>query len=301
MNSRERVLAALNHQQPDRPPLDFSGHRSSGIAAIAYHRLRDTWACPPGRCASTTCIQQLAIVDDDVLDLFGVDTIELGRGFALRRRRLGRLGPAGRHPVPDAGLERARARQPGPLGPALRQRARDGADAGWRALLRADVLALAGQAPDVAPDIAGAFEREHVDGDRQPRPARWPAADGGRSLAEGATALARGHRPRHHRPVRRQPARDRPVPLPQRQLLRPAGRRAGARPAPSWTRRSSTTWPTWRSTSPPSGRTSTSSPSATTWACRPARRSRRACTASSSSRATHACGSAPRSWRPRSR
>jgi uroporphyrinogen decarboxylase len=28
-------------------------------------------------------IQQLAIVDDDVLDLFGVDTIELGRGFAL--------------------------------------------------------------------------------------------------------------------------------------------------------------------------------------------------------------------------
>ena len=27
--------------------------------------------------------QQLAVLDDDVLDRFGVDTIELGRGFAL--------------------------------------------------------------------------------------------------------------------------------------------------------------------------------------------------------------------------
>ena len=26
-------------------------------------------------------VQQLAIVDDDVLDRFGIDTIELGRGF----------------------------------------------------------------------------------------------------------------------------------------------------------------------------------------------------------------------------
>ena len=41
MNSRERVLAALNHQEPDRVPICFSGHRSSGIAAIAYARLRD--------------------------------------------------------------------------------------------------------------------------------------------------------------------------------------------------------------------------------------------------------------------
>jgi uroporphyrinogen decarboxylase len=29
-------------------------------------------------------VQQLAIIDDDVLDYFGIDTIELGRGFALR-------------------------------------------------------------------------------------------------------------------------------------------------------------------------------------------------------------------------
>ena len=40
MTSRERVLAALNHRQPDRVPIDFSGHRSSGIAAIAYAKLK---------------------------------------------------------------------------------------------------------------------------------------------------------------------------------------------------------------------------------------------------------------------
>ena len=40
MNSRERVLTALNHKQPDRAAIDFSGHRSSGISAIAYSKLR---------------------------------------------------------------------------------------------------------------------------------------------------------------------------------------------------------------------------------------------------------------------
>jgi hypothetical protein len=33
MNSRERVDAALGHRQPDRPSIDFGGHRSSAITA----------------------------------------------------------------------------------------------------------------------------------------------------------------------------------------------------------------------------------------------------------------------------
>ena len=36
MTPRERVRATLSHREPDRPPIDFGGHRSSGIAAIAY-------------------------------------------------------------------------------------------------------------------------------------------------------------------------------------------------------------------------------------------------------------------------
>ncbi len=83
MNSRERVLAALAHREPDQVPVDLSGHRSSGIAAIAYPKLRRYLGLEPRPIRVYDVIQQLAIVDEDVLERFGVDTIELGRGFAL--------------------------------------------------------------------------------------------------------------------------------------------------------------------------------------------------------------------------
>ena len=82
MNSRERVLATMNHQEPDRVPVDLSGYRSSGIAAIAYKKLREYLGLEPKTLYVYDVPQQLAIVDDDVLERFGVDTIELGRGFA---------------------------------------------------------------------------------------------------------------------------------------------------------------------------------------------------------------------------
>jgi len=47
MNSRDRVLAAFNHEETARVPIDFSGHRSSGIAAIAYAKLRKYLALEP--------------------------------------------------------------------------------------------------------------------------------------------------------------------------------------------------------------------------------------------------------------
>jgi len=83
MTSRERVLAALNHREPDRVPIDLSGHRSSGIAAMAYAKLRNHLGLPRKPIRVYDVVQQLAIVDEDVLRLFQVDTIELGRGFAL--------------------------------------------------------------------------------------------------------------------------------------------------------------------------------------------------------------------------
>lgn len=82
MNSRERVLASLNHIEPDRVPVDLSGHRSSGISAIVYPKLRKYLGLPPRPVRVYDPIQQLAIVDEDILDLFGIDTIELGRVFA---------------------------------------------------------------------------------------------------------------------------------------------------------------------------------------------------------------------------
>ena len=82
MTPRERVLQAFAHAQSDEVPIDFGGHRSSGIAAIAYARLRDHLGLPKRTLRVYDGIQQLAIIDEDVLARFGGDAVEMGRGFA---------------------------------------------------------------------------------------------------------------------------------------------------------------------------------------------------------------------------
>ena len=83
MTSRERVRCALDHRQPDRAPVDFGGHRSSGIAAIAYARLKQALGISAGDIYVYDMVQQLAIVEPAVLDALGSDVVELGRGFML--------------------------------------------------------------------------------------------------------------------------------------------------------------------------------------------------------------------------
>ncbi|MEI6875107.1 MAG: uroporphyrinogen decarboxylase family protein [Spirochaetota bacterium] len=82
MNSRERVNAALDHRTVDRVPVDFAAHRSSGIMAIGYSRLRKALGLARKPIRVFDVVQQLAVVDEDVLDRFGVDTVEMGRGFS---------------------------------------------------------------------------------------------------------------------------------------------------------------------------------------------------------------------------
>ena len=83
MTSRDRVLLALGHREPDRVPIDFGAHRSSGIAAIAYARLKRALGIASGDIYVHDMLQQLAIVEPEVLDAVGADVIELGRGFML--------------------------------------------------------------------------------------------------------------------------------------------------------------------------------------------------------------------------
>ncbi len=84
LTSRERVMMAVNHQEPDRVPIDLGGHRSSGIMAIAYNKLKQYLGLKSGDIYVYDFVQQLAIIEPEILDHFGVDTIELGRGFALK-------------------------------------------------------------------------------------------------------------------------------------------------------------------------------------------------------------------------
>ncbi len=83
VTSRTRVMEAVAHREPDRVPVDFGGHRSSGIMAIAYRKLKEYLGITSGDIYVYDVVQQLAIVEPPVLERFGVDTIELGRGFAL--------------------------------------------------------------------------------------------------------------------------------------------------------------------------------------------------------------------------
>ena len=86
MNSRERVLASLNHQDTDRAPVDFGGHRSSGIMAMAYTRLKEAIGITSGDIYIYDMVQQLAIVEPAVLDALGIDVVEMGRGFLLQEK-----------------------------------------------------------------------------------------------------------------------------------------------------------------------------------------------------------------------
>ena len=81
MTSRDRILATLNHQQPDRIAIDFGGHRSSGIAAIAYSKLKRALGLRTGDIYVYDMIQQLAIVEPEVLDIVSADVIEMAVDF----------------------------------------------------------------------------------------------------------------------------------------------------------------------------------------------------------------------------
>ena len=40
INSKERVLAAINHKEPDKIPIDLGSTQVTGISATAYHNLK---------------------------------------------------------------------------------------------------------------------------------------------------------------------------------------------------------------------------------------------------------------------
>ena len=81
MTSRERILAAIEHRQPDRVPVDLGATPSSGISAIAYGNLKKHLGLNHGHTRIYDVVQQLAQPEDDVLDRFRVDAIDIGRAF----------------------------------------------------------------------------------------------------------------------------------------------------------------------------------------------------------------------------
>ncbi len=81
MTSRERILAAIEHRQPDRVPVDLGATPSSGISAIAYGNLKSHLGISNGQTRVYDVVQQLAQPEDFILDRFRVDVLDIGRGF----------------------------------------------------------------------------------------------------------------------------------------------------------------------------------------------------------------------------
>jgi uroporphyrinogen decarboxylase len=81
MTSRDRVLSAIAHREPDRVPVDLGATPSSGISAIAYGRLKAHLKMPGGRTRIYDVVQQLAQPEEAVLDRFGIDAVDIGRAF----------------------------------------------------------------------------------------------------------------------------------------------------------------------------------------------------------------------------
>jgi uroporphyrinogen decarboxylase len=79
MNSRERVLTALRHQEPDRVPVDLDGMASTGIMAMAYNRLKAHLGMTGGETKVYDVSQQLAHPEPPILSRFGVDVLPLPR------------------------------------------------------------------------------------------------------------------------------------------------------------------------------------------------------------------------------
>jgi len=75
MNSRERVLNAINHKQPDRVPVDFGGTMCSGISASMVYKLRKAFKLPEHPVKIVNCTQILGEVEDDLREKLGADCV----------------------------------------------------------------------------------------------------------------------------------------------------------------------------------------------------------------------------------
>ena len=96
MTARQRVLAALNHQTPDRVPIDLGGNQT-GIHKLAYEALL-RYLGIADELTIMDAVQQLARPCEAVLERFHVDTRYIAAGAAadfqgniVARQRGGRL------------------------------------------------------------------------------------------------------------------------------------------------------------------------------------------------------------------
>jgi uroporphyrinogen decarboxylase len=86
MNSRERILTAIDHKQPDRIPVDIGATPSSGISVVAYCNLINYLGISHLKNHVYDVIQEVTQPEMELLDLFKVDVLDIGRFFNSSRK-----------------------------------------------------------------------------------------------------------------------------------------------------------------------------------------------------------------------
>jgi len=71
MTSRERIIAAINHKEPDYVPLDLGGCGQTGISASTLYRLRKAYGLKEHPIEICEPLQMLGTVEKDLLSSGG--------------------------------------------------------------------------------------------------------------------------------------------------------------------------------------------------------------------------------------
>lgn len=73
MTSRERILAAVNHRQPDKVAVDFGATGCTTLHVSCIEQLRDYYGLPQKTVAAMDVFTMAGIVEDDLMDAMGCD------------------------------------------------------------------------------------------------------------------------------------------------------------------------------------------------------------------------------------
>jgi hypothetical protein len=77
MTSKERVNTSLNHQQPDRIPIDFGSSFITGIHCSVVAKLREYYGLEKRLVKAVEPYQMLGLVEDDLKDAMGLDVTSI--------------------------------------------------------------------------------------------------------------------------------------------------------------------------------------------------------------------------------
>jgi hypothetical protein len=83
MNSKERIIASLNHQPTDRIAVDYGATPVTGMHVLAVENLRKHYGLTPKPVRVIEPYQMLGEIEDDLMEILGIDVIGLSPGKSL--------------------------------------------------------------------------------------------------------------------------------------------------------------------------------------------------------------------------